>query len=91
MANHKSAAKATRQAIKRTVVNRNRISRIRTFVKKVELLTPGSMSKKDALDALHKAEAELMRGVSKGLLHKNTVSRKVSRLAKKVKQLATSK
>jgi len=90
MANHKSAAKATRQAIKRTIVNRNRISRIRTFVKKVELLTPGAASKEEALAVLRKAEAELMRGVSKGLLHKNTASRKVSRLAKKVKKLASS-
>jgi small subunit ribosomal protein S20 len=90
MANHKSAQKATRQAAKRTIVNRNRMSRIRTFVKKVELLTPGAMSNEDALAALHTAEGELMRGVSKGLLHKNTVSRKVSRLAKMVKKLATS-
>lgn len=90
MANHKSAAKATRQTIKRTVINRNRMSRIRTFVKKVELLTPEAVNKDEALATLRQAEAELMRGVSKGILHKNTASRKVSRLAKKVKKLASS-
>jgi small subunit ribosomal protein S20 len=64
------------------------MSRIRTFVKKIETLLESKASKVEASTALVQAERELMRGVSKGLLHKNTVARKVSRLAKKVKTLA---
>ncbi|NBT85721.1 MAG: 30S ribosomal protein S20 [Alphaproteobacteria bacterium] len=88
MASHKSAEKCIRQTARRTLVNQNRMSRIRTFVKKIETLLESKASKVEASTALVQAERELMRGVSKGLLHKNTVARKVSRLAKKVKTLA---
>ena len=88
MASHKSAEKCIRQTARRTLVNQNRMSRIRTFVKKIETLLENKASKVEASTALVQAERELMRGVSKGLLHKNTVARKVSRLAKKVKTLA---
>ena len=88
MASHKSAEKCIRQTARRTLVNQNRMSRIRTFVKKIETLLENKASKIEAATALVQAERELMRGVSKGLLHKNTVARKVSRLAKKVKTLA---
>lgn len=88
MASHKSAEKCIRQTARRTLVNQNRMSRIRTFVKKIETLLENKASKVEASTALVEAERELMRGVSKGLLHKNTVARKVSRLAKKVKTLA---
>jgi len=88
MASHKSAEKCIRQTARRTLVNQNRMSRIRTFVKKIETLLESKASKVEASTALVQAERELMRGVSKGLLHKNTVARKVSRLTKKVKTLA---
>jgi len=88
MASHKSAEKCIRKTARRTLINQNRMSRIRTFVKRVETMLEGKTDKTEAATALVQAERELMRGVSKGLLHKNTVSRKVSRLAKKVKALA---
>lgn len=88
MANHKSAKKAARQAIKRTEINKSRMTRIRTSVKKVESLAPGSVSKDEALATLRNAESEMMRGVTKGVLKKNTVARKISRLAKRIKTLA---
>lgn len=89
MANHTSAKKAIRQIEVRTENNRMRISRIRTFIKKVEsLLTEGK--KAEVVVALREAESEIMRGVSKGTIHKNTASRKVSRLSKKVKALVAA-
>lgn len=86
MAHHKSAKKRIRQTVKRTAINRARTSRIRTFVKKVELaLATGD--KDAAKAALLAAEPELMKGVHGGVLHKNTASRKVSRLAARVNAL----
>ncbi len=86
MAHHKSAKKRIRQTVKRTAVNRSRTSRIRTFVKKVELaLAAGDQD--GARVALAAAEPELMRGAQAGVLHKNTASRKVSRLAARLKAL----
>lgn len=87
MANHKSAVKTQRQIKKRTVVNRNRISRIRTFVKKVEAAITGG-NKATAQEAFKIAQPELMRGVTKGVLHANTVSRKLSRLSARIKAMA---
>lgn len=86
MAHHKSAKKRIRQTETRTAVNRARVSRIRTFVKKVELAVAAG-DKAAAQEALRAAEPELMSGVSKGVLHKNTASRKVSRLVARVKAL----
>ncbi len=87
MANHKSAKKCIRQIETRTAINRNRVSRIRTFVKKAEVAI-GTTAKDDAVAALRNAEKEIMRGVSKGVIHKNTAARKISRLAKRLKALS---
>ena len=87
MANHKSAKKRIRRNANRAVINGARMSRIRTFVKKVELaITPGDAEQ--AREALRAAQPELMRGVSRGVIHKNTASRKMSRLSSRVKALA---
>ena len=86
MANTKSAKKATRAAARKTEINKNRVSRIRTTVRKVEEAI-ASGSKSAAETALKAAQPELMRGAQKGVLHKNTASRKVSRLASRVRAL----
>ena len=86
MANTKSAKKATRVAARKTEINKNRVSRIRTTVRKVEeAIASGNRSAAEA--ALQAAQPELMRGAQKGVLHKNTASRKVSRLTSRVKAL----
>jgi small subunit ribosomal protein S20 len=86
MATHPSAEKRHRQAERRTEVNRARVSRIRTFVKKVE--TALATGDKDAARAAFKdAAPEMQRGISKGVLHKNTVARKLSRLSAHIKAL----
>ncbi|WP_024586716.1 30S ribosomal protein S20 [Aliihoeflea sp. 2WW] len=86
MANTSSAKKATRKIAARTAVNKNRRSRVRTFLRKVEeALLSGD--KTAAQEAFRAAQPELMRAASKGVLHKNTASRKVSRLANRVKAL----
>ncbi len=84
MANTKSAKKMVRKIARRTEVNKSRRSRLRTFVRKVEEAV-ASGDKAAAVKALKAAEPEIMRGVTKGVLHKNTASRKVSRLAARVK------
>lgn len=86
MANHKSAEKRLRQTEKRTAVNRARRSRVRTFVKKVETAI-SSGDKEAAQSALRLAQPELHRASSKGVMHKNTVARKLSRLAARVNAL----
>lgn len=87
MAHHKSAKKRIRQTETRTAVNRSRVSRIRTFIKKVETaIASGDAAQAQA--ALKTAQPEIMRGVTKGVLAKGTASRKVSRLAARVKALA---
>lgn len=86
MAHHKSAKKRIRQTERRTEVNRARVSRIRTFVKKVETLIEGG-DKTLAAEALRAAEPELMRGVQAGVVHQNTAARKVSRLVARIKSL----
>ncbi|AUG54834.1 30S ribosomal protein S20 [Thalassospira marina] len=86
MAHHKSAKKRIRRNETRAVVNGARISRIRTFVKKVEnALQAGD--KDAALAAFKVAEPELARGAQLGVLHKNTAARKVSRLSARVNAL----
>jgi len=86
MANTRSAQKMIRKIAKRTVVNRNRRSRMRTFVRKVEeAIATGNAA--DAKAALQAAQPEIMRAAQKGVLHANTASRKVSRLAQRIKQL----
>ncbi|MDR1551518.1 MAG: 30S ribosomal protein S20 [Holosporaceae bacterium] len=81
MANHKSVLKRIRQSEKRTSVNKNRISRIKTFIKKFI----SSLGSGNSEDAFSKVQSEIQRGVSKGVLHRNTASRKVSRLSKMLK------
>ncbi|MEO0999366.1 MAG: 30S ribosomal protein S20 [Pseudomonadota bacterium] len=86
MANSPSAKKRVRQIARRTAVNKARRSRIRTFLRKVEeAISTGD--KAAAAEALRLAQPEIMRGVTKGVLHKNTASRKVSRLAHRIKAL----
>jgi small subunit ribosomal protein S20 len=87
MANTKSAKKMVRKIARRTEVNKSRRSRVRTYVRKVEEAL-ASGDKKAATEALKAAEPEIARGVSKGIIHKNTGSRKVSRLAARVKKMA---
>ena len=86
MADHKSSKKRIIRNNKRNEINTNRISRIRTFIKKVESLIIGE-NKDKAQEALKIAMPELQKGVSKGLIHKNTAARKLSRLSKKIKNL----
>ena len=86
MANHKSSKKRILRNNKRNEINSNRISRIRTYIKKVE--TEISSENKDkANEAFKLAMPEIQRGVSKGLVHKNTASRKLSRLSNKIKTI----
>ena len=87
MANHKSAKKRIIRNENRSRINSARVSRIRTFVKKVEAAI-ASGNADTAREALRAAQPELQRGVSRGVFHKNTVSRKISRLAARVKGLA---
>jgi small subunit ribosomal protein S20 len=86
MANHKSAEKRIRQTERRTAVNRARVSRVRTFIKKVETAIE-SGDKAAARDAFIAAQPELQRGVGKGVVHKNTAARKLSRLSSRIKAL----
>jgi small subunit ribosomal protein S20 len=87
MATHKSAKKAARQTIVRTARNRSRMNKIRTFIKKLEaLITEGNKVKAKELFAT--VQSQIMRGVKKSLLKKNTASRKVSKLSAKIKNLA---
>jgi small subunit ribosomal protein S20 len=86
MPNIASAKKRVRRTTKRTAVNHARKSRIRNFTRKVEeALAKGDRVTAQA--ALKVAEPEIMRGVSKGVIHKNTGSRKVSRLTKRIAKL----
>ena len=86
MANTTSAKKATRKIARRTEVNKARRSRMRSFVRKVEeAIASGDKTAAEA--ALKAAQPELQRAATKGVMHRNTASRKVSRLAQRVKTL----
>ncbi len=86
MANHASAKTRIRRNARKALVNQNRRSRIRTFIKKVEMaIVDGDAKKADA--ALSAAQPEIQRGVAKGILHKSTASRKISRLSARIKAL----
>lgn len=87
MANTPQARKRIRRNTRRNEINGNRVSRIRTFVKKVEAALDAG-DKVEATAALAAAQPELARGVAKGVLHKNMASRKFSRLTKRVAALA---
>jgi small subunit ribosomal protein S20 len=86
MPHHKSAEKRLRQTETRTVVNRSRMSRVRTFVKKVETAI-ASGDKTAAQTALQVAQPELHRATTKGVMHRNTVARKLSRLSARINAL----
>ena len=87
MANTPQAKKRILRNAKRTEINRARVSRIRTFVKQVEsALAAGN--KDEAKAALARVQPELFRGVARGVLHKNTASRKLSRLTRRLATLA---
>ena len=86
MANTKSAKKATRVSARRASVNKNRVSRVRSSLRKVEeAITSGNQAA--AITAMQDAEPQLMRGAQKGIFHKNTASRKVSRLTLRIRAL----
>ena len=87
MPNTKSAKKMVRKIERKTLINKNRRSRMRTYVRKVEeAIESGDQTA--ASTALKAAEPEIMRAVSKGILHKNTGSRKVSRLSQRVRKMS---
>ena len=89
MANTSSAKKMVRKIARRTEVNKSRRSRVRTYVRRVEeAITAGDHDA--ARTALRTAESEMFRAVSKGVIDKNTASRKVSRLSSRVKALASA-
>ena len=88
MANTSSAKKAVRKIARRTAVNKSRRSEMRTYVRKVEEAI-ATKDPKAAAAALHEAEPLVARAAQKGILHKNTAARKISRLTKRVKALAS--
>jgi len=86
MANTKSAKKAARQSVRRTAINKSRRTRVRSTVRKVEeAIASGDRAR--ALTAMAEAEPALVRAGQKGVLHRNTASRKVSRLAHRIAKL----
>ena len=87
MANTPSAKKRIRNTLRKTDINKSRRSRIKTFVKKVEDAIE-TKDAKSAMDSLKAAQPEIMRGVTKGIFHKNTASRKISRLSSKIKAIS---
>ena len=86
MANHNSAKTRIKRNTKRSIINGARKSRVRTFVKKVEAAIVAK-DKALAQTAFVTAESELMKAVNKGVMHRNTVARKISRLSAKIKAL----
>ena len=87
MANTPQAKKRIRRNATRKTINHSRVSRIRTFIKEVELAI--ELGKKaDAAEALKQVQPEIARGVARGVIHKNTAARKVSRLSKRVASLS---
>lgn len=87
MANTPSAKKRIRNTLRKTDVNKSRRSRIKTFVRKVEESIE-SKDSKSAIESLKAAQPEIMRGVTKGIFHKNTASRKISRLSSRIKAIS---
>ncbi len=87
MANTASAKKAARQAVARTEVNKSRRSRMRTAIRKVDEAIASGNAEAATL-ALRNAEPEMMRAARGGILHKNTASRKVSRLTKQISKIS---
>ena len=88
MANHKSAKKSIRQIAKRTMVNKQNMSQMRTFIKKLEVAIEKNENKQAIADLFKQTQSLVMKGVTKNLIKKNTASRKISRLAARVKKIA---
>jgi len=87
MANIKSAKKRIRKTARRTEINRARMSRVRTYVRKIEsAIASGDAAAARA--ALKEAQPEIMRGVTKGVVHRNTAARRLSRLNARIKALS---
>ena len=86
MANHKSAQKRIRSNIKKTKIRTSRVTKIRGSIKKVETAIEAK-DHDNALKAFTTAESEIMRGASKGVMHKGTASRRVSNLSRRIKAL----
>lgn len=89
MAHHKSAQKRIRRNARRFAINHARKGRVRSFIKRVELAIAGG-DQVAASEAFKAAQPEMMRGVQKGVFHKNTMSRKVSRLNARIKALGAA-
>ena len=89
MANTTSAKKAARQTLRRTEANKTRHSRMRTYVRKVEEAIAAG-DKEAANLALREAQPEIQRSAAKGIMHKNTASRKISRLSARIKALGAA-
>ena len=87
MANHTSAKKSIRQIAKRTIVNKQRMSQMRTYIKKLEAAI-AQQDQKNIAELFKQTQSLIMKGVTKNLLKKNTASRKISRLAARVKKVA---
>ena len=87
MAHHKSAKKRIRRNDRKALINKSRIARIRTFMRKVEEAIEGG-DKKVADAALVVAQPEIHRGVTKGVLHKSTAARRISNFSRRIKALA---
>ena len=87
MANTPSAKKRIRNTLRKTDINKSRRSRIKTFVRKVEDALE-SKDAKAAMESLKVAQPEIMRGVTKGIFHKNTARRKISRLSSRIKAIS---
>ena len=87
MANTPSAKKAVRKIATRTLINKSRRSRMRTYLRKVEEAI-ASGKQDDAISALRAAQPEIQRAATKGILHRNTASRKVSRLSRRIKAMS---
>jgi len=86
MANTPQAKKRIRRNTNRALINHSRVSRIRTFIKQVESAI-ASGKKAEAAEALKAVQPEMARGVARGVIHKNTAARKISRLSKRVASL----
>jgi small subunit ribosomal protein S20 len=86
MANTPQAKKRIRRNANRATINHSRISRIRSFIKQVESAIAAG-KKKEAAEALRQVQPEIARGVARGVIHKNTAARRVSRLSKRVASL----
>jgi small subunit ribosomal protein S20 len=86
MANTKSAKKAARKIARRTIINKSRRSRVRNYVRRVEEAIAAG-DRNQALAVMKEAEPQIMRAAQKGVLHKNSASRKVSRLVARIAKL----